>query len=263
MKVVTMTFQFLIHLRWSISCEFVGIRLKLSLVMTVKSFRKHHLSQGQPALLRNVINHWPALEKWKDLNYLTNKVGGRTVPVELGSQYTSENWSQSLMKFEDFISHHILNSSAESDKVYLAQHDLFDQIPELKEDISQPEYISESCPRIKAWFGPEGTVSPLHTDPTHNLLCQVLGKKKVILASPHDTDKLYPHEHFILNNTSQINAENVDYDRFPLCKDVTFYKVLLQPSDVLYIPQKWWHHVRSLAPSFSISYWFDQDSAKS
>lgn len=219
-------------------------------------------------MLRNVINHWPALEKWKDLHYLNSKAGGRIVPVELGSQYTSENWSQSLMKFEDFVINHVLNNSSstkdstKNEKVYLAQHDLFDQIPELKEDIIQPEYISDPSPRIKAWFGPEGTVSPLHTDPTHNLLCQVLGKKKVTLASPTDTDKLYPHEHFILNNTSQINAENIDYEKFPLCKDVKFYKVLLQQSDVLYIPPRFWHHVRSLSPSFSISYWFDQHSTE-
>lgn len=252
-----MRFLYLTSLRWSILCELI-FNEKISIKILIIFSRTHHYTPQKPALIRNVINHWPALEKWKDLNYLTEKAGSRTVPVELGSQYTSDNWSQSLMKFEEFVQNHVLSTNSDSDKVYLAQHDLFDQIPELKDDIMQPEYISDPSPRIKAWFGPEGTLSPLHTDPTHNLLCQVLGKKRVILANPDETSKLYAHEHFILNNTSQVDVEKIDYDKFPLCKNVKFLKVLLQQGDILYIPPKWWHHVRSLSPSFSISYWFDQ-----
>lgn len=31
----------------------------------------------------------------------------------------------------------------------------------------------DSAPSVNAWLGPKGTCSPCHTDPTHNLLCQV------------------------------------------------------------------------------------------
>lgn len=55
------------------------------------------------------------------------------------------------------------------------------QIPELKKDIFEPEYcclmenpdIDPEGTDVNAWFGPKGTVSPLHYDPKHNLLCQV------------------------------------------------------------------------------------------
>jgi lysine-specific demethylase 8 len=50
-------------------------------------------------------------------------------------------------------------------------------------DIFEPEYccLSDNLDEgavteethINAWFGPKGTVSPLHHDPKHNLLAQV------------------------------------------------------------------------------------------
>lgn len=64
---------------------------------------------------------------------------------------------------------------------YLAQHALFEQIPALAADIRTPEYCvlgkdeeeGGGVQAVNAWFGPPGTVTPLHTDPKHNLLCQV------------------------------------------------------------------------------------------
>ena len=58
---------------------------------------------------------------------------------------------------------------------YLAQHNLFDQITPLRDDIVVPDYCALGEGRlhvINAWFGPAGTVSPLHTDPHHNLFVQ-------------------------------------------------------------------------------------------
>ncbi|XP_039439333.1 bifunctional peptidase and arginyl-hydroxylase JMJD5 [Culex pipiens pallens] len=233
---------------------------------TLEYFGTHHYDRREPALLEGIIEDWPALERWHDPNYLIAAAGERTVPVEVGSQYSSDDWSQRLVKFKDFIAQHLMEESAarnvdnEQDRAYLAQHELFDQIPTLREDIRVPDYIgrTDTNPRIKAWLGPKGTVSPLHTDPGHNLLCQVFGSKTIILAPPDSTPNLYPHEHFILNNTSQIvDAKAIDYERFPRARDVRFRRLELRRGQVLYIPPGWWHYVESLAPSFSVSFWFD------
>lgn len=49
------------------------------------------------------IKHWPALSKWRNLQYLTRLAGNRTVPVEVGEHYLQEGWGQKLMLLSDFI----------------------------------------------------------------------------------------------------------------------------------------------------------------
>ncbi|XP_002067999.2 lysine-specific demethylase 8 [Drosophila willistoni] len=230
---------------------------------SLNEFRTLCYEPHQPTLLLNTMNHWPAMDKWRNLNYLLKVAGNRTVPIEIGSNYASEEWSQQLVKIRDFL-HRQFNGEDEAKEIeYLAQHELFAQIPDLKADICLPDYCtvrsddSATDVDIKAWLGPAGTISPMHYDPKHNLLCQVFGSKQIILASPKDTEKLYPHQSEFLGNTSQIDAAKLDLQTYPLAESVQFYELFLQPGDCLYMPPKWWHYVQAKTPSFSVSFWWE------
>ncbi|KAI8854507.1 hypothetical protein BC829DRAFT_193443 [Chytridium lagenaria] len=135
-------------------------------------------------------------------------------------KYTDETWTQEIITFDDFLvkfmgfhEENQHNEEREPPPVgYLAQHDLFAQVPRLLDDIAIPEYCymrdvdpddGEVNVMVSAWFGPSNTVSPLHTDPHLNLFAQVVGKKYVRLYSPGETSKLYPHREDLLGNTSQ------------------------------------------------------------
>ncbi|XP_054003851.1 bifunctional peptidase and arginyl-hydroxylase JMJD5 [Hylaeus anthracinus] len=213
-----------------------------------------------PALLKGCIKHWKALERWQDLNYLSSIAGNRTVPIEIGSRYTNDDWTQQLLSFSEFLQKHILEKRNEVG--YLAQHQLFEQIPELKDDFMVPEYCSFTdndeveSPDINAWFGPSGTVSPLHFDPKNNLLCQVFGYKRIILYHPKDSPNLYPYDTRLLNNTAQVDPMNPNYNTWPNFIKAKGLVGYLKPGEMLYIPPTWWHHVTSLTPSFSISFWW-------
>ncbi|KAK5855882.1 hypothetical protein PBY51_007518 [Eleginops maclovinus] len=229
---------------------------------SLESFNTNYLLPLKPVILEGTIEHWPALNQhpWS-IEYLKSVAGCRTVPVEVGSRYTDEEWSQTLLTVNEFIDRYILNKDGVKGSGYLAQHQLFDQIPELKEDIRPPDYCclgegDEDDITVNAWFGPGGTVSPLHQDPQQNFLAQVVGSKYIRLYSPEDKDKLYPHHSQLLHNTSQVDVENPDTERFPEFAKAPYLECVLQPGDVLFIPVQHWHYVRSLELSFSVSFWW-------
>uniref|UniRef100_A0A672YD04 Lysine-specific demethylase 8 n=1 Tax=Sphaeramia orbicularis TaxID=375764 RepID=A0A672YD04_9TELE len=225
---------------------------------SLESFKSDYLLPLRPVILEATADHWPAFNEhpWS-VEYLRSVAGCRTVPVEVGSRYTDEEWSQTLLTVNEFIDQY----DGAKAVGYLAQHQLFDQIPELKEDIRIPDYCclgdgDEDDITVNAWFGPGGTVSPLHQDPQQNFLVQVVGSKYIRLYSPEDTDKLYPHQSSLLHNTSQVEVENPDTERFPEFARAPYLECVLQPGDVLFIPVQHWHYIRSLELSFSVSFWW-------
>ncbi|RUS80592.1 hypothetical protein EGW08_011647, partial [Elysia chlorotica] len=225
---------------------------------SVEMFQAMFMDEGHPVIITNAIGYWPALttRRWS-LDYLRSVAGCRTVPVELGDRYTEESWTQKLMTIGEMIDQYVTKSNV--DKAYLAQHQLFDQVWELKDDISVPVYCclgEDEDVDINAWFGPAGTISPLHQDPKHNFLCQVMGTKYVRLYSEEHTECVYPHASRLLHNTSQVDVDDPDLEKFPKFKDVPCLEAVLQPGEMLYIPPKHWHYVKSLDVSFSVSFWW-------
>lgn len=130
------------------------------------------------------VQGWKALSSWASIDYLRSVAGpGRLVPVEVGKDYRTEEWTQRLMSWDyflqslDFPEH---PAQPQNEVLYLAQHNLFMQFPALEGDIGIPEYVY-ACPDpppcypaykppgntdgliINAWLGPRGTVSPAHT----------------------------------------------------------------------------------------------------
>jgi ribosomal protein L16 Arg81 hydroxylase len=54
----------------------------------------------------------------------------------------------------------------------------------------------------------------------------------------------------------QVDLDNVDLKEFPRVENLDFLDCILEEGDLLYIPPKWWHYVRSLSISFSVSFWW-------
>ena len=127
----------------------------------------------------------------------------------------------------------------------------------IRTDKANPSTYSVSPiePLASAWFGPGGTVSPLHNDPYHNALCQVLGWKYVRLYDARETPRLYRRPGALCNN-SFVDIDAPDAEAHPRFAAAPYHQAVIGPGDCLYIPRHCWHYVRSLSPSFSVSFWW-------
>lgn len=48
----------------------------------------------------------------QSIDYLRSVAGCRTVPVEVGSRYTDEEWSQTLLTVDEFIDRYVVNKAS-------------------------------------------------------------------------------------------------------------------------------------------------------
>ena len=214
-------------------------------------------TRGLVTKLRGAMEDWPALTSWS-VERLVRLAGPKTVPVEIGRRYTDHDWTQQLMTVESFARDFLCPSPSRVG--YLAQHQLLDQVPALGQDILTPDYCytgNSDQPEVNVWIGPAGTVSPAHTDNKHNLLCQVLGYKYVAIFYQDMTDSLYPDLEPMFHNTSRVDLDHPDTEMFPLVQQLKGHHTILGPGEMLYIPPRVWHYVRSLDISFSVSFWWE------
>ncbi|KAJ7261290.1 hypothetical protein B0H12DRAFT_1106131 [Mycena haematopus] len=210
-----------------------------------------------PFILRGFARDWPALNErpWASTEYLRSVAGpGRVVPVEVGRDYRTDDWSQKIISWDAFLDS---LDPDDAQPLYLAQHSLLMQFPALRADVEVPDYVYTDVPRppgcpppqndeqlvINAWLGPKGTVSPAHTDPYFNFYVQIAGLKTVWMAPPHCSAELHA-----TGNTAEVDVFAGGVDSGMMSS--------LAPGDVLYMPAGWWHAMRAESCSFSVSMWF-------
>ena len=132
--------------------------------------------------------------------------------------------------------------------------------PEILQNIRAITY------QANIWMNIHSATSTLHYDTSNNLLVMLDGKKDVILLSPDCTNHLHPVPASDENpNHSILSPDEVDSLADKLInqadmnqKDALVYRVTLLAGDVLYIPEGWWHQVRSDSCSMALNYWFNQ-----
>jgi len=82
------------------------------------------------------------------------------------------------------------------------------------------------------------------------------------------SDPLPPSELFLTSEVHQgvyspVDPEHPDLDAFPEFAEASVKEVVISPGEALFIPVGFWHHVRSLEVSISVSFTTSRDPTAS
>jgi hypothetical protein len=250
-------------------------------VLAADIAREHLQGVGKPVIITDATENWLARSKWT-FGFFKTAYGSDPVIAWCGTGKVTT--LSAYIQFLDAPSaelpgiwmtkdHHPPQAAPGqgSSPFYLTGWFAFRQHPELYDDITPaPYFVQDLVSALNAtlrdvfertskkdytavYIGPEGSLSALHRDfwNTHAYLAQIRGRKRAILFSPKDSEFLYG---------GQVDPEQPDFERFPLFDLATAYECVIEPGDTLLMPALWWHHVRGLEKSITVSRNFFNES---
>jgi hypothetical protein len=223
-----------------------------------ESFFRWYYAANRPVVLLDGMQDCPAFYRWSP-TYFKERFGTEFVEVMTERNHDQQyelncERHKTRMPLGHFVD--LVQSAGKTNDFYMVANNrslentglrsLIDEIQILDEILDNTNRES----KVFLWFGPAGTVTPLHHDALNVLLTQVVGSKLITLIPSFELPLIY-------NNVgvySEVDLECPDYSRYPLFKHTSRMQVVLEPGQALFIPVGWWHHVRSLDASISVSF---------
>lgn len=189
------------------------------------------------------------------MEYMKEVVGDVEVPLYDSSKADPSapiNASAAKMKFGDYID--LIQREPTDLRIFL-----FDPIkyaPKLLEDYISPKELMggflDKYPNM--FFGGKGSVTFLHfdIDMAHIFHTHFNGRKHILLFDYKWKERLYqiPYATYALED---YDIENPDFTKFPALDGVEGIECFLEHGDTLFMPTGWWHWMKYLDGSFSIS----------
>lgn len=222
--------------------------------ITKEEFFEKYLKPRKPVVIKNMARKWPAYQKWT-MDYMKQAVGDVEVPLYDSSKADPAapiNASAAKMKFADYID--LIEKEPTDLRIFL--FDPIKQAPKLLDDYIFPKDLMggflDKYPNM--FFGGKGSVTFLHydIDMAHIFHTHFNGRKHILLFDYKWKDRLYqiPYATYALED---YDIENPDFTKFPALDGVEGIECYLEHGDTLFMPTGWWHWMKYLDGSFSIS----------
>ena len=222
--------------------------------ITKEEFFEKYLKPRKPVVIKNMARKWPAYQKWT-MDYMKQAVGDVEVPLYDSSKADPAapiNASAAKMKFADYID--LIEKEPTDLRIFL--FDPIKQAPKLLDDYIFPKDLMggflDKYPNM--FFGGKGSVTFLHydIDMAHIFHTHFNGRKHILLFDYKWKDRLYqiPYATYALED---YDIENPDFTKFPALDGVEGIECFLEHGDTLFMPTGWWHWMKYMDGSFSIS----------
>ncbi|MGB4776044.1 MAG: cupin-like domain-containing protein [Daejeonella sp.] len=219
-----------------------------------EDFKNNYLKPRRPVVIKGLTKNWAAREKWTT-DYLKQLAGDLEVPLYNNSKVDPSkpiNSAAAHMRFGDYLD--LIKSEPTELRIFF--FNIFKHVPDMLKDIQLPKDLMggflESMPAM--FFGGSNSVTFLHydIDLPHLFHTHFGGRKQVILFENKWKKRLYciPNATYALEDYDVLNP---DFEKFPALKGVEGQEVFLEHGDTLFMPTGYWHWMKYLNGSFSLS----------
>jgi hypothetical protein len=205
------------------------------------------------------MSDWPALKRWTP-QYLASRIGSREIEFQTGRNGNprferEKHIHRQSAPFDEFIDR-ISKAGADNDAYLTAFNSERNQeaLSRLADDMGfLDKVLDRHSPGARGmpWIGPAGTFTPLHHDLTNNLIAQLVGRKQVKLLPAGEVGRLANDDH-VFSDIEDVDA--ADLVRNPRLAGARVYDLTLAPGETLFVPFAWWHQVRSLDFSVTVTF---------
>lgn len=221
-----------------------------------EEFFEQYYYANRPVILRGLMRGWRARRVWSP-GYFARQFGNLTVEIagerdrdpDYDSNFDSHRRRMRMSEFVRAVKRGATNDIYISGKNGLLRRKGFES---LADDLGCPRGFVDPKMMLdgaSVFFGPKGTVTPLHFDGTNSLFGQIYGRKRVKLVAPHDMENVYAERYCF----SAVDMERINFRRFPRMRRATVLEAVIEPGEFLFLPMGWYHWIKALDVSISVS----------